>query len=66
MPSDYVATYALERIVVPTYNVSLAALSINGWIIIQQRLDISLDFNQNWTTYRNGFGNVSGLWMLSF
>ena len=64
MSSDYVATYAMEWVVVPTCNVSLAALSINGWIIIQQRLDPSLDFNQNWTTYRDGFGNISGRRML--
>ncbi|KAH8396804.1 hypothetical protein KR215_004359, partial [Drosophila sulfurigaster] len=29
-----------------------------GWLVIQQRIGGSLDFNVNWTTYRNGFGSL--------
>ncbi|ESN95757.1 hypothetical protein HELRODRAFT_136179, partial [Helobdella robusta] len=28
-----------------------------GWIVIQQRIDNTLSFNQNWNTYKSGFGN---------
>ena len=30
-----------------------------GWTVIQQRVDSSLDFDQNWDLYRAGFGNFS-------
>ncbi len=39
--------------------------SIKGWIVILQRFDGSLDFNQTWINYRNGFGNtgLGELWL---
>ncbi|ESO01505.1 hypothetical protein HELRODRAFT_81634, partial [Helobdella robusta] len=30
--------------------------SANGWIVIQQRIDDTQSFNQNWTLYKSGFG----------
>ena len=50
----------MESITVPTFNVSVPVLSINNWIVIQQRLNSSFNFNQNWTAYRNGFGTIGG------
>ena len=32
--------------------------SIKGWINVMERFDGSLDFNQNWTAYRNGIGDA--------
>ena len=58
--TDFVATYMVETIAVPTFAASVSMLSINNWIVIQQRLDSSLNFNQNWTAYKNGFGTISG------
>ncbi|KAJ0055575.1 hypothetical protein NL108_005460, partial [Boleophthalmus pectinirostris] len=30
-----------------------------GWLVIQNRLDGSVDFGRRWDDYRNGFGNVA-------
>lgn len=30
-----------------------------NWIVIQQRLDGSVDFNRSWADYRDGFGTAS-------
>ena len=38
--------------------------SVNGWILILNRFDPSLDFNQSWSEYVDGFGSSdSNYWM---
>ncbi|KAH8384818.1 hypothetical protein KR093_009019, partial [Drosophila rubida] len=35
-------------------------LAGRGWMMVQQRTDNNIDFEQNWATYRRGFGDLYG------
>lgn len=55
------AGYFVEQdIVNRTAVVSEPLPCISNWIILMQRLNRSVDFNQNWITYKNGFGDIRG------
>ncbi|KPU74295.1 uncharacterized protein Dana_GF20029 [Drosophila ananassae] len=36
----------------------------SGWMVIQRRMDGNVDFDRNWTEYRDGFGNLRGEFFL--
>ena len=43
---------------------SINVLSVNDWIVFQQRVDGTLSFNRGWAEYRNGFGTYNtNFWM---
>ncbi|XP_060087904.1 angiopoietin-related protein 3 [Heteronotia binoei] len=42
------------------FNVYCEMKTESSWTVIQNRVDGSLDFNQTWESYINGFGNLDG------
>lgn len=38
---------------------SHTVLLFSGWLLIQNRLDGSVDFGRRWDDYKRGFGNVA-------
>jgi len=42
----------------------IPVLSVNNWIVFQQRIDGKLSFQRDWNDYKQGFGNWAGeYWM---
>ncbi|KAH8328118.1 hypothetical protein KR067_004135, partial [Drosophila pandora] len=50
----------IYQIRLPGVSAFKAPCNGSGWMIIQRRIDGSVDFNRNWTEYRDGFGNLTG------
>ena len=60
---DFVATHEETSTTALTANPAIAVplLTINGWILMQRKVTGgSVSFNQNWATYRDGFGSATG------
>ena len=53
----YKIKYNHENIIDVFCNLNLTP---NGWIVIQRRVDASVDFYRNWASYKSGFGDVTG------
>ena len=48
----------------PNITATSIVMSINGWIILQQRIQDSVNFNVPWSYYKNGFGSPdSSFWL---
>ncbi|KAL3860366.1 hypothetical protein ACJMK2_010502 [Sinanodonta woodiana] len=57
------STLGVYGIVFPEGNFTLASCDMatdnGGWTLIQRRVSDAVDFNRNWTQYRDGFGELS-------
>ena len=51
------------NLTIPTLGTS-PVMTVNNWIIFQQRVDGNLSFTLGWVPYRDGFGTLGGnYWM---
>ena len=52
------------NLTIPTFSQTTPVASINQWIVVQQRTDNTISFDQTWSVYRNGFGQItSNFWL---
>jgi len=56
--TGFVATNLTVNITIPTQSDPVLVKSVFGWIIINQRLLYSFDWNRTWAEYKAGFGSI--------
>ena len=51
-------------IAIPTFSGTTSVISVNNWIVVQQRIDSTTSFNVPWVNYTAGFGTFNiNYWM---
>ncbi len=58
--SHYSGSYTIQTLDFTTMVYCDMDTEGGGWTVFQQRFDGSIDFNRNWTEYKEGFGDVDG------
>jgi len=51
--------FVTVNVTIPTVSGTTPLMSINNWIVIQQRLDSTQTFDNGWSNYKSGFGVIS-------
>ncbi|XP_043069224.1 fibrinogen-like protein 1 [Drosophila bipectinata] len=54
------AEKGIYHIKLPGMSAFEAPCNGSGWLVIQRRMDGSVNFNRGWAKYRDGFGNLTG------
>ena len=60
----FVAKYSYVEVNITTFNTSTNFSSINGWLVIHQKLNNVTNFNVTWAEYKAGFGTPAGNYWL--
>ncbi|CAH1802394.1 unnamed protein product [Owenia fusiformis] len=58
-PGDYYIMLQPKTTIEP-FKACCRMTNESGWTVIQRRQDGSIDFFQDWASYKNGFGNLEG------
>ena len=62
--AGYLAINLTLNISIPSFSGTYPVISVNNWMVFQQRIDSSTSFNLGWTSYKSGFGLYNGnYWM---
>lgn len=56
---SFTALYFRVNVTISTLGGYTLLRSVNSWVVIQQRVDGSLNFTLPWSAYKEGFGNIS-------